>query len=85
MAASPAGAMRPAAVRRATRALLLGAHTLRGFRGAKWSRTRSSSTRLAVLSTHPKQSASSIAASYLIPATADRGRRITSQTPRLDP
>ena len=63
IAARPAGAIRPSAINRSTRALLVAAHTLLGLRGAKYSLPRSSSNRPPVLSTHPKQRASSTAAS----------------------
>ena len=35
IAAKPAGAIRPSAINRSTRALLVAAQTLRAFRGAK--------------------------------------------------
>ena len=62
-AAMPAGAISPAAVSPAMRALLDADHALRGLRGAKYSLVRCSSTLPRRLSTQPKQSASSTDAS----------------------
>ena len=51
--------MRPAAVSRSTRALLVRAHPLPGLRGEYHSALRSASSDRPWLSTQPKQSASS--------------------------
>ena len=55
--------MRPAASSFSTRATFDSDHELFGFRGVKKSDVRSSSTVFDLLSTQPKQSASSTAAS----------------------
>ena len=55
--------MSPSAMSCSTRALFVAAQALRALRGAKYSLPRSSSTRPPVLSTQPKHSASSTAAS----------------------
>ena len=53
MAAAPAGSIRPASSRRATRPLLIRVHMLPVRRGANHCIERSSSTGLTVESTHP--------------------------------
>lgn len=61
--AFPAGSIAPSASSRATRCLLVRAHSLPGRRRAKYSIVRCSSSFFAVLSTQPTRKASSISCS----------------------
>ena len=66
IARNPGSRIRPSAIRRSTRALLTFDQTLDGFRGEKYCLYLALSIGLALLSIHPKQSASSTASSHVM-------------------
>lgn len=83
--ARPEGCMRPAAIIRSMRPLLIFDHPVRARRGENHCMPRSSSRSTALLSIHPKQSASSTAASYGTRGRPVLGLKLTSQTPSRRP
>ncbi|MDD7933950.1 hypothetical protein [Actinomycetospora straminea] len=79
--ACPAGAISPAASRRATRCLFDRAQPLPRRRGLNHIAVRSSSSERVVLSIHPKHSACSTACSYPTVGRPVRDFHVTSHTP----